>query len=450
MRDEPTATTARSEVGPAFRGSAPVPGVLLAWAPPGAANRDRLALGSELVVGRSSSASFPFSDPKMSGRHARIRPFGDGFVVEDLGSSNGTYLDGTRLTGPQPARAGSVIRAGSAVLVLHPDLAEVQDHELPPSLAGRFHSPGTVRALGLARETGRHVLLAGESGTGKELCAAWLAEQLGGPWVTHNSARFASAEEAETTLFGVARGVFSGVDARPGLLERAEGGALFLDELHVMPLRVQQSLLRFAEDGIHTRIGSNEQRRLSVRLVMATNLPLDAPELAPDLVSRLFVVSLPPLEARRADVPEIFLRALADESAKLGLDATPLMSELRADYFEALCLAGYAGRNVRLLQEVAAELLAAWRLSTGAPEHALRDVFARRFDDSPVVLRHLPAETTDDSHYEQYRIRILAAYQAAQGNLSETERALKAEGLRVNRRWLAIFLRKWGIRAGRG
>ncbi len=384
----------------------------------------------------------------MSSLHASIRPSAGAFIVEDLGSTNGTFVDGERLAGPTLAGAGSVVRAGRAVLVIEPDLEILAaDEQPPPEMAGRFHTPALVHALGVAARTGKHLILAGESGTGKELCAQRLAADLGrsGPVVAHNCARFASADEAETTLFGVGRGVFSGVDARKGLLEEADDGVLFLDELHALPLRVQRSLLRFVEDGMHARIGASGPRRLSVRLVLATNHPLDAPELAPDLVARLFKIEVPALSRRRADIPDILLAALGSAARAAGIDGQALTGALGPDHFEALCLADLSGRNVRALEAIAAEMVARATRAPDSPDRIVRRVFGDHLAGS--VVRERGEADKSGSLYEANRSRIVEAYRSTGQNLSETERVLRAAGLPVNRRWLTIYLRRWGARA---
>jgi len=442
-------STVRSGESAAFASGAPLPGLALAWTRRGASPTDRARIGDSLTIGRSARAAWTIGDDRMSSIHLRLRPFGATALVEDAGSTNGTFVDGERIDAARAIGPGAVVRAGHSIFVFEPDLVALEAAESPPAeLAGRFHGPRIARALALAAETGRHVLLAGESGTGKEIAAAWLGRRAGGPFVAHNCARFASVEEAETTLFGVARGVFSGVEARSGLLEDAHGGALFLDEIHALPLRVQQSLLRFVEDGRHTRIGAATERQLSVRLVFATNLAPEAPEIAPDLVARLGVVTMPPLSERRADVPDIFAHVLARAAGERGVDPAGWLDVLGGDHFEALCLADLAGKNVRALEALAEEILAIGR-SGADPVAAVRRAFAERLGDSPVVRRAVGASEDDDSLYERHRDRIVRAYQAADGNLTETERALRGSGLRVNRRWLTEFLRRWGIRPGR-
>ncbi|MBI2898455.1 MAG: sigma 54-interacting transcriptional regulator [Deltaproteobacteria bacterium] len=449
----PTLKTRTASVESAFAVGDPTPGLLLAWSPPGATPTDRARVGEELTIGRSSRATWSLDDDLMSSVHLKVRPFGESLLVQDEGSRNGTWVDGERLAEPRTLSWGALVRAGQCLFVAHPDLQRLEaPASAPAEMAGPFFAPVLVRTLEIAARTEKHVLLVGESGTGKELCARWLARRISpdGPFVSHNCARFTSADEAEATLFGVGKAVFSGVGERAGLLEEAEGGVLLLDELHALPRRVQQSLLRFAEDGRHARIGG-AQRALAVRIVFATNVPITAEPsdeaIASDLVARLFMVEVPSLAQRRADVPALFVSALDRAARAQGFDAATIRAVLKADHFEALCLADWTDRNVRALENLAAEV-GSWCLERGMePREAVRRVFGDRLGQSPVVLRADRGPGAGASHYEANREQIVTAYQAAGGNLTRAERDLKAAGLKVNRRWLAEFLRRWGVRA---
>ena len=171
----------------------------------------------------------------------------------------------------------------------------------------------------------RPVLVIGERGTGKELIAERLhrlSPRWAGPLVTMNCAALTeSLIEAE--LFGHEAGAFTGATrAREGRFEEADGGTLFLDELATLSAAAQERLLRAVEYGEVTRIGSNNPRRVDVRIVAATNehLPglVDKGRFRADLLDRLAfqVVTLPPLRARLGDVPvlaEFFGRRMAAE-----------------------------------------------------------------------------------------------------------------------------------------
>lgn len=447
---DPTRTAAEAEI---FAAPEPTPGLLLAWAPPGATPTDRARIGAELVVGRSLSAGWVVDDDRMSGLHFRVRLFGEALLIEDAGSRNGTFVDGERIEQPRAATSGTVVRAGRSVFVTHDDLRALESATpATAEIIGPFFAAPLLRQLDIATRVGRHLLLVGPSGTGKELCARWLAGRIapGRPFVAHNCARSTSAEEAESTLFGVARGVFSGVEPRAGLLEEADGGVLLLDEVHTLPRRVQQSLLRFTEDGLHARIGMTGQKALAVRLVLATNLPLadvsgdGADALAPDLVARVHVVCIAPLAERRADTPTLFLHALRRAAKDASFAPEPLEAALGAEVFEALCLADWSERNVRGLQLLAAEVVAAV-VSAADPAAEARRVLAERLGATDA--RRQPADAASSSSpYERHRERIVAAWQSSGGNLTKTEQVLREEGVPVNRRWLAEFLRRWGVR----
>jgi DNA-binding NtrC family response regulator len=445
-------STVRTGSGAVDFGTGPaMPGLLLAWAPEGATPTDRVSLARGVSVGRGNRADWTIGDDRLSAVHLRVRPFGEELLVEDLGSTNGTFVDGERISTARAVASGTVIRAGRSLLVVERDLRRLEPHDSTVTeIVGRFHGPALASDVRVAAATGRHLILHGESGTGKELCARWLGRALGqgGAFVAHNCARAASADEAETTLFGVARGVFSGVEARAGLLEEAEGGVLFLDEAHTLPLRVQRSLLRFVEDAVHQRIGGLAGKPLAVRLVLGTNVPLDSPGLAPDLLTRLFPVRVPSLQERRADIPEILQHALARTARAAGLDGGALVDAVTPDHLEALCLADLAGVNVRALESLASELVARCRSLGEAPGDAVRRVFGDRLAGSPVARRAGPSGPAE-SHYEAHRHQIVAAFEAAGGKLGATERALEGQGLHFSRRWLAEYLRRWGLRAGR-
>lgn len=435
-----------------------IPALLVAWAPPDATDADHRVVAPPYTVGRSADADLTLDDDKVSSSHFRISRQGEGFAIADLKSTNGTFLDGVRVTTGQPLGSGAVIRAGRSVLVFHasagpllepPETLDAERH----GLAGRFHTGPLLRALREAALSDRHVLLTGPSGTGKELAARALAALQGTPdsplpLLTHNAARFSSEEEATSTLFGVAPRVFSNVDARPGLLEEAQGGALFLDEVHNLPTRVQRSLLRLMEDGQLTRLGEVKSRPAEVRLILASNMPGPDHGLAHDLLARLRVVSLPPLADRSADAPTLFRAVLASRLAQHGQDVDDLWPLLGGDHFEALCLDGFDADNVRGLVDLSDRL--ATRLAAGADgPTAVTSIFQERFGDGPVARRQAgdaDTEASSRSAYERNRDAIVAAYDECDGNLSATERLLHDRGLRSNRRWLAIFLERWGLR----
>lgn len=432
----------------------PLPGLVLAWRPPGLRCDVQAPLARTIEVGRSPSCGWTVPDRKLSRAHLSITPAGRGFVVRDLESRNGVFCDGSRLDAPREVLAGAVIRAGGCLFVVIDDMRRLSAAEggASPAMAGHFHTPAIVRDLRIAARTGRHVLLEGETGVGKELAAAelhraWRDRGLAGELRALNAARFGDAGDAVGDLFGVAPGAFTGVVERRGALERAHGGALFIDEVHNLPPRVQRSLLRFAEDGLLRPLGTTAPgRKVDVRLILGTNRPVDDAyrrgELADDLVARCHRVAIPLLRERRADIPEIFVTVLRG-AAEGEAAAEAIVAALRAQHLERLCLADLR-HNVRDLQDLAAILVA--RVAEGeTPAKAIRAAL-----DAALGRAAPPAAEGDDkprhSRYELHREEIIATYHEVGRNISRLEATLRERGTDVSRRWLSTYLERWGER----
>ncbi|MBX3725510.1 MAG: sigma 54-interacting transcriptional regulator [Xanthomonadales bacterium] len=180
------------------------------------------------------------------------------------------------------------------------------------------------------------ILLRGETGVGKEVLARWIhsaSPRGAGAFVAVNCAAL-PRDLLEAELFGVEKGAATGVEARPGLLERADGGTLFLDELGDMPLETQVRLLRALEDGRVMRVGGRQQVEVDVRLLAATHQDL-AQAIAErrfrlDLYHRVAGIELqiPPLRERPEDIATLAIgffaravRAATVRSPGIGAEA---------------------------------------------------------------------------------------------------------------------------------
>ncbi len=180
------------------------------------------------------------------------------------------------------------------------------------------------------------VLIEGESGTGKELTARSLHSmslRRQKPFVVVHCGAIPD-NLLESELFGYERGSFTGADHQHvGLIESAEGGTIFLDEITEMSTALQSKLLRFMQDGEVRRIGGNEVRHVTVRVVAAANKNIDdevgAGHFRLDLLYRFIVrLHIPPLRDRRADVPlliEAMLKKLGYPSVRVSPEAVELL-----------------------------------------------------------------------------------------------------------------------------
>ena len=185
-------------------------------------------------------------------------------------------------------------------------------------------SPAMRATLSLARQAAAAettVLIRGESGTGKSVLAkavhGW-SPRAESPFATV-SAPTLSPQLLESELFGHARGSFTGATRdNPGRVAACDGGTLFLDEIGDLPLALQPKLLRFVQDREYERVGESRTRRADVRMVVATNIDLEAAvrdgRFREDLLYRINVVQvdLPPLRDRAADIPQLAARFLRE------------------------------------------------------------------------------------------------------------------------------------------
>ena len=462
-----------------FEGDTFIQSLLSVSAPEGAVAVDRCQIPPLFVVGRDVGAHMRVNDSRVSKRHFRISESDNGFEIADLESRNGTFVNGQRIFGRRLLVHNDIIRAGNLLFVFYQDKGEVLQ-PLPLdryNMAGDFHLGPIVHDIRAAAISRLNILITGPSGAGKELVARGLyhatySSTPGAPLIVHNAAQFSSEEEAATTLFGVGAKVFSDVSAKPGLIEQADGGMLFLDEVHNLPERVQRTLLRVIEDGAYSRIGENKTRRIQVRFILASNALPPTYGLAHDLLARLRVVKLPSLAARVADIPSIFEVMLERSAGKLNQDFNNIKAALKSDHYEVLCLDGFKNDNVRGLIRVADEICT--YVATGmTPAQAISKVFVDSFANNPVLLRSRDGSTTRShssgnaatdavslpdsnewydndaisasSHYERNKSAIITAFNESAQNVSRTLRRLNQSGIRCSRRWLDIYLDKWGV-----
>jgi two-component system nitrogen regulation response regulator GlnG len=273
-----------------------------------------------------------------------------------------------------PARA----RRGNAVVVSDPP-PEAHASATDALVGDTAAMQALFRAIGRLAQAPLGVLVTGETGTGKELVARALhreSPRARKPFVALNTAAIPS-ELLESELFGHEAGAFTGASKRHiGRFEQADGGTLFLDEIGDMPLSLQTRLLRVLAENEFFRVGGRELIRVDVRVIAATHQDLNTlvaeGRFRADLLHRLDVVrlQLPPLRARRDDIPRLAERFLRAAALKFEAPA----KRFAPAALQRLLAHDWPG-NVRELENLC------WRLAALAPGDRiapadLDDVFA--------------------------------------------------------------------------
>jgi len=284
--------------------------------------------GEGLELGRGPLLG-EVQDPRMSRRHARVQFDGRHFQVTDLGSQNGTFVDGEQVAAGTPREARRVIRMGDSLFVPCADVRPLE--KLGVTVVDGFvRGPALQQLLAevsRAAKLGFSLHIHGESGVGKEGVARAFHQhgpQSGGPFVAVNCAAIPQGL-AERLLFGARRGAYSGADDAEGYLQTAHGGTLFLDEVVELDLAVQAKLLRALETHEVLPLGGSKPKKVDIRVCSASNRDLralvSAGKLREDLYFRIGrpQVTLPPLRQRPEELPLLLQRAVQQLSPGLGL-----------------------------------------------------------------------------------------------------------------------------------
>ncbi|MCA9580962.1 MAG: sigma 54-interacting transcriptional regulator [Myxococcales bacterium] len=269
-----------------------------------------------VTLGSGNGVEVVVSDREVSRLHAELTVEPDGLWVRDLGSRNGTYVQGVRVRGARLAGQPSFV-VGSTTVTLH-QLGAPKPLSLwpEPRFGSLLGASPCMRELFtvLSKIAPRvdPVLIHGETGSGKELVARSIHEasnRSDGPFVTFDCGAV-SESLFDSEFFGHRQGSFTGATSdRDGSFIQADGGTLFLDEVGELPLSLQVRIIRALETASVRRLGDNQEIKVDVRVVAATHRDLrqmvNAGTMREDLYFRLAVlpVHVPPLRERREDVP---------------------------------------------------------------------------------------------------------------------------------------------------
>jgi DNA-binding NtrC family response regulator len=385
------------------------------------------------------------ADPQVSRRHAELAIVPEGIRVKDLGSTNGTWWQGSKV-GEVVVCAGATIKFGETPV----RIAATDAPSLPPSerdqfgaMAGKSVAMRELFAvLEMAAPTEATVLIEGESGTGKELAARAIHDASGrarGPFVVVDCSAIAE-HLIDSHLFGHVRGAFTGADRdRKGAFVEASGGTLFLDELGELPLPAQAKLLRVLEAQTVQPVGADRPLNVDTRVVAATHRDLSrmvaAKEFRFDLFYRLAVVhvALPPLRERLEDLVHLVGTFYQRRTTAPGPNDGDNLERLRRHAWPG---------NVRELRNA---LERAWAMS--GPNATFRDLRlwldpgAAPGPASEVVETSLPFKDAKERWNDQFERRYVAMVFAS--NQNNVTRAAEHAGL--SRRHFRELLYKHAI-----
>jgi len=400
---------------------------------------DRVTIGraaTRCIVVASGQARLGVPDRWMSSRHAELVRGARGWTICDLGSRNGSAVNGAP-TAQAQLQPGDLIELGHTMFrfTRDPEIARgVEPMRVAGSAEPLTYHPGLAQAVSLIYRLAPStvpVMLHGETGTGKEVLARALHAASGrtGPFIALNCGAL-TPSLAEAELFGFRRGSFTGAtEDRDGVIRAAQGGTLLLDEIAELSPTAQASLLRVLQEFEVVPIGGTRPVPVDVRIVTATHQQLDDRVarglFRDDLLARLrgFEVTIPPLRERRMDLGLLcaaLLRRIAPASADTLRFAPSMVRALYA----------YAWpHNVRELEKALEMAVALARHGEVRLEHLPSHI---RDNGATKASARKPRISPQDS---ALRDRMSALLTRHRGNLAA---AARAEGKAVVqiRRWL--------------
>jgi two-component system, NtrC family, response regulator GlrR len=399
----------------------------------------------EILIGGADGAHLRLTDPTVSRNHCVVRLTAKGPLLRDLGSTNGTRIDGIEVReGYVPA--GATLELGHSQVRFEPLDESVQIPLAESERFGRLWGRSTAmrRLFALAGRVAASdvtVLIEGETGTGKDaLCEAihQASPRAGGAFVVVDCGAV-PPNLFEAELFGHDKGAFTGADrARGGAFEEADGGTLFLDEIGELPMSLQPKLLRVLEAREVRRIGAASTRKVNVRVIAATNRDLreevNRGAFRQDLYFRLEVMRLrvPPLRERPEDIPVLaeHFRRLAKPDAN-----APQISEEALASFVAHPWPG----NVRELRNAVERLTVLQEMP-----FAVASDPAAVAGEQPVDIQ-IPFKDAKNALTESFERRYLGAMlEATGGNISEAARRAG-----IDRVYLLKLMGRYGLRKPR-
>ncbi len=395
-----------------------------------------------LTVGRAQTCDVSIDSGSVSRHHANLVLGGD-VEIEDIGSSNGTYVDGARIAANHRVRlgVGMPFLVGAVTLMVQTRTGSRRESSPHASQIAALEASASRIAMGKLS-----VLIAGENGTGKERFAERIHEmspRRSHPFVRVNCAAISEAQlEAET--FGIE------AQNKPGAIEHADGGTVFLRDVSELPQALQLKLLRVLEDGALRRVGAATARPVDVRFISSTTKDLaaevEAGRFRRDLYFRVAgaTFALPPLRDRKDEVLPLAEQFVAAAAGPLG------RSFVLADDAKAWFASNTWPGNIRELRNACERAVL---LATGStierqhlaidqpqrPPHRMRTSPTMTPPPGSMLAPDMPSQVRA-TVAELERQRILEALDKCAGNQTRA-----AELLGISRRTLINRLDEYGI-----
>ncbi len=422
-----------------------------------AAKTNWFEIGTEpVIIGRNTQCQVVLDDAKISAVHAEFVATEHGVRVRDLGSRNGIFAGGVRIT-EVFLLAACKLRLGETEISFEP--ARPEKIVVPsisafgPLVAQSAGMRAIFEKISKVAPTDLTVLITGETGTGKEVVAQAIhlaSPRAKKPFVVVDCGSIPQSL-AEATLFGHERGAFTGaIDKRISPFLEADGGTIFLDELGELPIEVQPKLLRAVAERRIKSVGGSSYREVDVRVLAATRRDLvravNSGNFRSDLYFRVAQVrvELPALRHRLEDIPVLVRRMLKDAGDEGSFDRvsnTTLERLMRHDW----------PGNVRELKNAVA---VAFALSSETEELDIAAHLGALTEmHEPHFTPHTPANEMSPSFrgksFQEAKHDVLARfereyfaslYEEAKGNISEIARRSGMERAHVR-----TYLKRHGI-----
>jgi transcriptional regulator with GAF, ATPase, and Fis domain len=423
----------------------------------GGRQREKVFDQSVVTIGAMDDNDLTVNEETVSRYHCKVVQEEDGYVLADLGSTNGTFINRVRIREAY-LKSGCTVQLGKVEMKFY-----FADEKVPivPSKKERLGSLigrnvkmreiyGIIEKIA---PVGTTVVIEGETGTGKEVVAQTihqLSPRASGPMMIFDCGAVPE-NLIESELFGHEKGSFTGaIMTRQGLFEMAHGGSLFLDELGELNLDLQPKLLRALEQREIRRVGSSKPIKVDVRVIAATNRNLEeevrSGRFRQDLYYRLSVVRicLPPLRERPEDIPLLVDHFLKSHTFNRLPDGTYKTDGIEQEALDLLAGYRWPG-NVRELLNVIERAVS----FADGPLIRPRDLPDQiRLTGTSAGVEAVTGEVTFKEAKERWvssfeRDYIMALLKKNEGNISHAAREAD-----IDRKYFRKLMRKYGIEAG--